>query len=191
MTEKILSKQGSSNYPFWGNQTMQMYANVRQLYDGGVVKCTIAMQYGHAIVNMLKYSNTLLVTQLYRNCNEWQLQKQWKPCALNLEVLPWWSLWNASFEIHWLERWNGGPHGKLTCHPWKGRILGRIRIILQPSNYRGYSLVFRGVYHEEWLFFIPSMYGIFTYVGILRRRYAPYVWRVDIYICIYMYYWYL
>ena len=41
---------------------------VRQLYDGGVVKCTIAMQYGHAIVNMLKYSNTLLVTQLYRNC---------------------------------------------------------------------------------------------------------------------------
>ena len=24
MTEKILSKQGSSNYPFWGNQTMQI-----------------------------------------------------------------------------------------------------------------------------------------------------------------------
>ena len=123
-----------------------------------------------------------------RNCtgiaNEWQLQKQWKTCALNLEVLPWWSLGNASFEIHWLERWNGGPHGKLTCHPWKGRILGRIWIILQPSNYRGYSLVFKGVYHEEWLCFIPSMYGIFTYVGILRRRYAPYVWRVDI--CIYI-----
>ena len=44
-----------------------------------------------------------------------------KTCALNLETVT----LNASFEIHWLERWNGGFPWKINMSPLKREDFGK------------------------------------------------------------------